>query len=616
MYKRVLFVIALGILLVGMTGIVLGEITMLPSAKNPDVDPQDGNWDDSFNYSVEVIFDEEIDVELWIWDPWFSEWTYQGTAKYSNTTNWERIYWNATKPFSEECVGMVSKFKFKWNETDLKERRYGKLVTLMRPGPRIETALPRVELKNGNVSKGDATYLDELNYSIEVKANKAVDIELRVYDPCLGVWKSMGVLTASAGGEKLSWERERPFFETKCKKGSSKFLFYAYYKGELLNKSETYLGPNLIPLVEFRNPKVEPSDGRYNWIFNYSVEIVNVTEHVTQEEIKLEVLNPHNLNRTTFNQTGKINNTLMWSVKPFIDDPDCRGTAKYYFKYDDDRWPEVPCYGPEITPRPLELKGWVNSTTAERGNMKMEYYVHTGYVTPFDFTASSNRDVDLELLICDPEAGGLKRKGSLQHCKSGGNVTWNYIKPFDSNEEPCGKPQGINSHITNTAAATLWQATGNYQVKENKIKDYLGKRFDFTFMYGGDIYEEDFQGPELVVAFKDPKYPEEVIYGEMFNYSIEVIASETLNVTLQYYNGTEWVSANKTDSVKDYIPNEWETLTWNCTATEQWKDVRFKWWEEGKGTKIAGTASLELSISQISASRRSYSVPVMVKEEK
>ena len=34
-----------------------------------------------------------------------------------------------------------------------------------------------------------------------------------------------------------------------------------------------------------------------------------------------------------------------------------------------------------------------------------------------------------------------------------------------SNEEPCGKPQGINSHITNTAAATLWQATGNPQVE-------------------------------------------------------------------------------------------------------------------------------------------------------
>ena len=35
------------------------------------------------------------------------------------------------------------------------------------------------------------------------------------------------------------------------------------------------------------------------------------------------------------------------------------------------------------------------------------------------------------------------------------------------NEEPCGKPQGINSHITNTTAVTLWQATGNPQVEIN-----------------------------------------------------------------------------------------------------------------------------------------------------
>jgi hypothetical protein len=42
--------------------------------------------------------------------------------------------------------------------------------------------------------------------------------------------------------------------------------------------------------------------------------------------------------------------------------------------------------------------------------------------------------------------------------------------PFLVNEEPCDKPQGINSHITNTAAATLWQATGNYQVKSIKTK--------------------------------------------------------------------------------------------------------------------------------------------------
>ena len=41
---------------------------------------------------------------------------------------------------------------------------------------------------------------------------------------------------------------------------------------------------------------------------------------------------------------------------------------------------------------------------------------------------------------------------------------------FILNEKPCGKPQGINSHITNTTTVTLWQATGNPQVKILKAK--------------------------------------------------------------------------------------------------------------------------------------------------
>ena len=46
----------------------------------------------------------------------------------------------------------------------------------------------------------------------------------------------------------------------------------------------------------------------------------------------------------------------------------------------------------------------------------------------------------------------------------------------DVNEEPCGKPQGINSHITNTAAATLWQATGNSQVKKLRKAGFVFDR--------------------------------------------------------------------------------------------------------------------------------------------
>lgn len=547
-----LFVIALGMLLVGMTGIISGEFPMLPSAKNPAVNSTAGEWDDSYNYSVDVLFDKAIDVELLVWDPWFSAWTPQGTAHYSNTTNWERIYWNDTQPFSKECEGTISKFMFKWGEEELEEIKDGRFVTLMRPGPRIGDISPKVEFKNENVSKGNATYRDKLNYNISVKANNAVDIELRVYDPCLGIWKSMDVKTASRGKwEELSWEEVTPFSETNCKNGRSKFLFSAYYKGELINNTETYPGPNLIPLIEFRNPRVEPGSGKYNTSFNYSVEIANVSDQVNLTEVKLEVLNPYTSRWTLYNQTDGTNNTLIWDFKPFKDDKDCQGTALYRFKYGDERWPEVPRYGPVITTSPnvtlspmIELEGWVSSTTAERGNLDMEYYVHTGYVTPFNFTVQSNSSVDLELLIRDPVTETLERKGGPQHCDPGEIIAWNYIKPFDS-------------------------------INEDEIVDYIGKRFNYTFSYGGNLYEEDFVGPELVVAFKDPKCPSAVIYNESFNYSIWVIANKALKVTLQYNNGSAWVPVGE----RRYTDGkEWKRLTWNCIATEQWETVGFKWW--------------------------------------
>ena len=554
MYKRVLFVIALGMLLVGMIGIISGEFPMLPSAKNPAVDSTAGEWDDSYNYSVDVLFDKAIDVELWVWDPWFT-WTPQGTAHYSDRTNWERIYWNDTQPFSEAFEGTLSRFKFTWGGKDLLERKNDRLVPLMGLGPRIGIPPPEVEFKNGNVSKVNATYRDKLNYNISVKANNAVDIELRVYDPCLGIWKSMAVKTASRGKwEELSWEEVTPFLETNCKNGLSKFLFSAYYKGELINNTETYPGPNLIPLIEFRNPRVEPGSGKYNTSFNYSVEIANVSDQVNLTEIKLEVLNPYTSRWTPYNQTDGTNNTLIWDFKPFKDDEDCQGTALYRFKYGDERWPEVPRYGPLITPtdgpdnpNTISLSGCrVSSTTAERGNSDMEYYVHTGYVTPFNFTVQSNSSVDLELLICDPVTETLERKGGPQHGDPGEIITWNYIKPFDS-------------------------------INDDEILDYIGKRFNYTFSYGGNLYEEDFVGPELMVAFKDPKCPSAVIYGEKFNYSVDVIANKVLNVGLQYNNGSAWnPAAGESRRYNDI--KEWEWLTWDCIATEQWKEVRFKWW--------------------------------------
>jgi hypothetical protein len=172
--------------------------------------------------------------------------------------------------------------------------------------------------------------------------------------------------------------------------------------------------------------------------------------------------------------------------------------------------------------------------------------------------------VDLELLIRDPVAGGLERKGDLQHCHAAGDVTWSYITPF-------------------------------YSITADKIADYIGKRFDFTFMYSGEVYQEEFRGPELIVAFRDPKCPTEVIYGDMFNYSIDMIGSERLNVTLQYYNGSAWNPVGNDTYAGGKV---WDTLTWNCTATEQWKEVRFKWWGDGGGT-LMGVLQMDMGMRDL-----------------
>lgn len=602
--KKRLVIVTLVLVSIVALSIGVGTVQgLVPAVRNADIEPEEGYWSDYFNYSVNVSFYKGIEIELWIYHPAEHDWISRGTREYNASGgNWQTLWWNE-RPFNRNCEGESSSYKFMWNGTVLKiggkERFFG---------PRIKVPPQWVKFGNATVScEGNATYKTEFNYSIEVNASKTMDIELVVYDPCLKSWAFVEEYKtyngAKGGWQMLTWNNTKPFIRTECKEGLAKFKFNAYYVGERVNNSEIYEGPSLIPLLEFRNPKVEPPDGIYSRSFNYSVEveIANVTEQsINISEIKLEVLNPHTLNRTTYNQTNSTNNTLIWHVRPFEGDPECRGTARYCFIYDDDVWPEmVPCYGPEIEkkPSPPELKGWAKSTTAERNLSKenvtecIEYYVHTGYVTPFNFTATSkNTDLDLELLIRDPETGNLERRGGPQHCKAGENVTWNYIKSFDS-------------------------------ISADKIKDCIGKRVNFTFMYQGQVYKEEFEGPELLVAFKNPKYPTSVSYGDWFNYSIDAIGSRALKITLEYLNKGNWTADYVSGPEWNYTDTgNWTTHAWNCKAMKEWEDVRFRWWEKGNETKAVEMRSLDLGmgISQLSASKpkRSCPVPVIVWEEK
>jgi hypothetical protein len=135
----------------------------------------------------------------------------------------------------------------------------------------------------------------------------------------------------------------------------------------------------------------------------------------------------------------------------------------------------------------------------------------------------------------------------------------------------------------------------------------------------GNKADKDFTGPKLVEAFKDPEIKPEIIrWGDNFTYSIRVIACKNMSITLRYYNGTQWVNADKSDPTRYYnytTPYEWKKLTWNCKATDSWEKVEFE--RDIIGARSAKTTSYELGVSQLSASklRGSYPVPVIVKEE-
>ena len=340
--------------------------TMEPSAREPKVNPIRGHWDTSFNYSVEIRFDKEIEVELWV-SLKDGEHYYKRKELYPGSGDWERIYWNAVVPFGDEK--RTSRFMFKWNETDfLKEREKGNLKKVEGHGPIIDEYPPTfVKFRNGTVSKEEATYKDELNYSVEVNATKYVRIELLVQGPRINPeWGSMYNYSYNniGGWQKLTWNKTKPFSKNVFKGGRSDFQFIAHHEGSGVDfPSSVYHGPDLKPLIELK-PRVDPPSGKYDTLFNYIVELVNV-KYINisdvKRNIKLVVCTP--ADEEIFFENPVFENSIgKWSIKPFKNDSKCSGTAHYYFKYDGDETdkydgPNINITGPTPSPTPAPHRG-------------------------------------------------------------------------------------------------------------------------------------------------------------------------------------------------------------------------------------------------------------------
>ncbi|MBE9594254.1 MAG: hypothetical protein IMF19_12350, partial [Proteobacteria bacterium] len=96
----------------------------------------------------------------------------------------------------------------------------------------------------------------------------------------------------------------------------------------------------------------------------------------------------------------------------------------------------------------------------------------------------------------------------------------------------------------------------------------------------GHKANKNFSGPLLVGAFKEPRIvpdPENISYGDNFSYSVNVIGSEKLNITLRYLCDGKWISEDITKPITREYTNitKWEPLNWTCKAINTWEDVKF-----------------------------------------
>lgn len=542
------------------------QIVVTPGARNPVVNPDNGSYNDYFDYSIEVNYSEGIDIRFCIWNVTTHVFEPEGEEKrYTNFSHWQSLSWNNIT-FTPDFEGKTLSFRFEYRKGPSEEWKILKVKNKDAfPGPTILRPPPKVQFNNGSVHPGNVNCTEEVIYNVSVNASKEVEIELEVYDPISKDWVSQGERKSYKDigiWTNMSWN-VTPFEDLKFSGHlDSRYKFKAYYKGEHVNSSDIYPGPRVFGAT-FENPRLEPFEGNYHDNFTYHVEVSNVSEEDINR-IHLEIWNPCNLtwedmgsattNTTENNRTWN----LTWGIAPFKFNSKCEGMSKYRFRYGNSFWPEYPREGPHLS---VDL---INISKVEP--KEIEYRVYDGYVTPVNINVniSTTKGFDLELFIFDPVKEVWNSKG-VRHCSESGNWTWT-VTPFEF-------------------------------IPRGDVKNYIGKKFNIRFGYDGKIKEYEGPNPELVVAFDNPKYPSEVVYGEHFNFSVDVIASRNLNITLKYrYKGNWTDEKGINNNPQNYTKGDWQPLVWNCTALYSWDAFKFVWWNESD-------PALNINVKMLSFSR-------------
>ena len=458
------------------------------SWKNESVNPDEGLYTFSFNYSVRVNATKEGEVKLIPYYPNLGEATIderadEPTREYTDVGNWTTFYWNVT-PFKKRDEGTATyKFEFLYNEVKINETESYK-------GPEIGIA----EFKNNSVEPEIGTRETEFTYRVEVRTvpGESDKLYLKVYD-------SGGNLIREKKSDKKTspnWE----LFEFK----NVTFIYdppaelgTASYEFKVKGTTRSYDDPELIE-EEFKNAKVSPEKGTNETSFNFNVDVKASKNEIIEllvscDDRPWEVIGSENYTKDGWETLNFTNITLSSFNLSF------NTSANFTFK------------GIVNKSRNISIPYDINLSWRNNYSYPPEGWCNETFNYSIDVKAERNGTVELQ----------IESKGD---CEKGERQTYNKTSEWQTMNwtitNPCGEYEG------NTSYKFVFYLEGK---KNNETAPYTGPKL---FIPINISFTEDFAEPNYGVYynFKDGIFND--TNNTLFNFSINVTADKNTTIKL------------------------------------------------------------------------------------
>jgi len=498
------------------------------------VSPSKGTNDDYYDYQISLFSSEDDAVTLEVAPSKNGPWIDCGNKNYNLIDSYRILEWEDVKLDFDFDVAYY-RFVGSKSRTETFE------------GPRWFTYY---DYRNPSVDPDVGYHNSVFDYSLDIIANKELDVELRVEDVDQNDFRSVGNISYDniSNWQTLKWSNIQ-LQKGIISKGISHYYFCFYDNDMLLNTTvdkdnKFYTGPEIL-WIKFENPVVVQQYDKFH-VYNYAIDIV--APNNTKCNVMLQTSSPEcskwmNHSKLKYNESK----TLNWNDIRLND----VGPTDYRF---------VGIFGKICvssenytgpTLEPININGRVEPSCGSFLDDICVKYQNNTYDGTYVYCAEIERVEDynlnwIRLEICDPISGA-----------------WIPVTSDDSNMlKHCNSSDECIVFIVNM---------DDVQFKETPFLGTLKYRFITNVGNFGP-----FEGPEINVNFKNEDYSRR---SRIYDYVVTVRSSQgNLPIDIIYTNDAStsneqrWFQA---DDIRTYHSNnsEWEVLVWkNCPM---YREVHF-----------------------------------------